>query len=153
MLRQLPSLSMNEQFNQKCVFCSKCLNLSKDTLNWILSLMTREKIIDMETVLGSFFFLVGLRGYCFNKCWYTLKVWNVYLVRYSVRCLFGLVTLVDDIADLLAVHNEVNAICGQRQEWVMDMVQLRRRKRKVYNRTQNKKEKHILNWTTAKKKS
>lgn len=34
-------------------------------------------------------------------------------------------TLVDDIADLLAVHNKVNAICGQRQEWVMDIVQLK----------------------------
>lgn len=36
--------------------------------------------------------------------------------------------LVDDIADLLAVHNEVNAICGQCQKGVVDMVQLKRRK-------------------------
>lgn len=32
--------------------------------------------------------------------------------------------LVDDIADLLAIHNEVNTVCCQRQERVMDMVQL-----------------------------
>lgn len=34
--------------------------------------------------------------------------------------------LIDDIADLLAIHNEVNAICGQRQEGIMDMGQLRK---------------------------
>lgn len=34
--------------------------------------------------------------------------------------------LVDDIADLLAVHNEVNAVCGQCQERVMDMMQLKK---------------------------
>lgn len=50
----------------------------------------------------------------------------IYLVRYSLSCLFGVVTLVDDIADLLAVHNEVNAICGQCQERVVGMMQLRK---------------------------
>jgi hypothetical protein len=34
------------------------------------------------------------------------------------------VALVDDITDLLAVHDEVNAICGQRQERVVDVMQL-----------------------------
>lgn len=36
--------------------------------------------------------------------------------------------LVDDIADLLAIHNEVNTVCGQRQEWVVGMVQLKKGK-------------------------
>lgn len=44
--------------------------------------------------------------------------------------------LVDDIADLLAVHNEVNAICGQRQKRVVDMVQLKRRK-EIFSNTSN----------------
>lgn len=35
--------------------------------------------------------------------------------------------LVNDIADLLAVHNEVNAIGGQRQEGVVGVVQLKKR--------------------------
>lgn len=51
-----------------------------------------------------------------------------YLVRYSLSCLLGVVALVDDIADLLAIHNEVNAISGQRQERVMSMVQLKKGK-------------------------
>lgn len=33
--------------------------------------------------------------------------------------------LVNDVADLLAVHNEVNAVGGQCQEGVVDMVQLK----------------------------
>lgn len=32
--------------------------------------------------------------------------------------------LVDDITDLLAVHDEVDAVCGQCQERVMDVMQL-----------------------------
>lgn len=48
-----------------------------------------------------------------------------HLVRYSLSCFFGVVALVYDVADLLAVHNEVNAIGGQCQEGVMDMVQLK----------------------------
>lgn len=48
-----------------------------------------------------------------------------YLVRYSLSCLLRVIALVNDIADLLAIHNEVNAICGQCQERVMGMVQLK----------------------------
>lgn len=48
-----------------------------------------------------------------------------HLVRYPLSCFFGVVALVNDVADLLAVHNEVNAIGGQCQEGVMDMVQLK----------------------------
>ena len=33
-------------------------------------------------------------------------------------------TLVDDVADLLAVHNEVDAVSGECQEGVVDMMQL-----------------------------
>lgn len=47
-----------------------------------------------------------------------------HLVRYPLSCFFGVVALVNDVADLLAVHNEVNTIGGQCQEGVMDMVQL-----------------------------
>jgi len=36
------------------------------------------------------------------------------------------VALVDDIADLLTVHDEVNAVGGQRQERVVGVVQLRK---------------------------
>lgn len=59
-----------------------------------------------------------------------------YLVRNSLSCLFGVMALVDDIADFLAIHNEVNAVCGQCQECVMDMVQLREeRGRKHFTNT------------------
>lgn len=48
-----------------------------------------------------------------------------YLVRYSLSRLFRVVALVDDIADFLAVHNEIDAVCGQSQESVVGMVQLK----------------------------
>lgn len=47
-----------------------------------------------------------------------------HLVWYPLSCFFGVVALINDVADLLAVHNEVNTIGGQCQEGVMDMVQL-----------------------------
>ena len=62
-----------------------------------------------------------LRGYTYLK----VKHGRFYLVRYSLSCLFGVMAQVDDIADLLAIHNKVDAICGQRQERVMDVMQLR----------------------------
>lgn len=48
----------------------------------------------------------------------------VYLLWYSLGCLSGVVALIDYITNFLAVHNEVNAICGQNQEGVVDMMQL-----------------------------
>lgn len=59
------------------------------------------------------------------------EVLNPHLVRYPLCCLFGIVTLVDDIADLLAVHNEVDAVCGQCQEGVVDVAQLKKRKNNI----------------------
>lgn len=47
---------------------------------------------------------------------------TAHLLRYPLSRLLRVTALVNDIADLLAVHYEVNAICGQRQEWVMGMV-------------------------------
>lgn len=51
-------------------------------------------------------------------------------------------TLVDDVADLLAVHDEVDAVCGQSQKGVMDMMQLQKTEthfsslaRKHFNKT------------------
>ena len=38
--------------------------------------------------------------------------------------------LVDDITDLLAVHAEVNSIRCQRQEGIVDVVQLNKRRNK-----------------------
>lgn len=45
------------------------------------------------------------------------------LVGYPLSGLFGVMTLVDDVADLLAVHDEVDAIRGQSQEGVVDVMQ------------------------------
>lgn len=52
-----------------------------------------------------------------------------HLVRYSLGGFLGVVALVNDIADLLAVHYEVDAIGGQRQEGVVGVVQLKERRR------------------------
>lgn len=49
-----------------------------------------------------------------------------YLLRNTTRCLLGVVTLVDDITNLLAVHDEVDAVCGEGEEGVVDMMQLER---------------------------
>lgn len=48
----------------------------------------------------------------------------VYLFRDPLGCLFGIMTLVNDIADLLTVHDEVDAISGERQEGVVHVMQL-----------------------------
>lgn len=37
---------------------------------------------------------------------------TAHLLRYPLSCLLRVAALVNDIADLLAVHDEVNAICG-----------------------------------------
>lgn len=49
-----------------------------------------------------------------------------YLFRYSLCCLFGVIALVNDITDLLAVHDEVDAICGEREEGIVYVMQLHR---------------------------
>lgn len=56
-----------------------------------------------------------------------------HLIRYSLGCFFGVMALVNDIADLLAVHNEVNAIGGQCQKGVMGVVQLKERQREQHS--------------------
>lgn len=55
-----------------------------------------------------------------SQSWSTVA----YLVGDSLRCLLWVVTLIDDVADLLAVHDEVNAVGGQRQEGVVNVGQL-----------------------------
>lgn len=49
---------------------------------------------------------------------------TAHLLRYSLSRLLRVAALVNDVTDLLAVHYEVDAICGQCQEWVVGMVQL-----------------------------
>lgn len=45
------------------------------------------------------------------------------LLRYALCGLFGVVTLIDDITDLLTVHDEVDAISSESQEGIMDVMQ------------------------------
>lgn len=47
-----------------------------------------------------------------------------HLLRYTLCSLFRLVTLVNDVTDLLTVHDEVNAISGKCQKGIVDMMQL-----------------------------
>lgn len=47
-----------------------------------------------------------------------------HLLRYALRSLFRVVTLVNDVTDLLTVHDEVDAISGECQKGVMDVMQL-----------------------------
>ncbi len=47
-----------------------------------------------------------------------------HLLRYALRSLFGVVTLVNDVTDLLTVHDEVNAISGESQKGVVYVMQL-----------------------------
>ncbi len=47
-----------------------------------------------------------------------------HLLRYALCSLFRVVTLVNDVTDLLIVHDEVNAISGKCQKGVVDMMQL-----------------------------
>lgn len=47
-----------------------------------------------------------------------------YLLRYALCGLFRVITLVNDVTDLLTVHDEVDAISGECQKRVMDVMQL-----------------------------
>ena len=53
-----------------------------------------------------------------------------YLVGDPIGGLFGIVALVDDVTDLLAVHAEVNSIRCQRQEGIVDVVKLKKSRNK-----------------------
>lgn len=50
-----------------------------------------------------------------------------YLLSDHVGSLGGVVALADGVADLLAVHDEVDAVGGQHQEAVVSVVQLQQR--------------------------
>lgn len=45
------------------------------------------------------------------------------LLRYALCSLFRVVTLVNEVTDLLTVHDEVNAVSGECQKGVVDVVQ------------------------------
>lgn len=64
----------------------------------------------------------------FRSCFTELMDATSHLLRYSLSRLLRVAALVNDVTDLLAVHYEVNAICGECQERVVDMVQLKKEK-------------------------
>lgn len=47
-----------------------------------------------------------------------------HLFRYALCGLFRVVALVNDVTDLLTVHDEVDAISSECQESIMDVMQL-----------------------------
>lgn len=47
---------------------------------------------------------------------------STYLFSETLCCVFGVAALVDDVADLLTVHNEVDAVGGECEEGVVHVV-------------------------------
>lgn len=50
------------------------------------------------------------------ECNWLRRLTTAHLLRYPLSRLLRVAALVNDVTDLLAVHDEVNAICGQCQE-------------------------------------